>query len=268
MGITFRKMQGSGNDFILIDNREGVVPASEKAAFVKRICPRATAVGADGVIFVEPDAELDFRWDFYNADGSSAEMCGNGARCAVVYAHDIGAAGASMTFRTIAGPIRGQRRPGGAKVQLTDAPPVEVLDLPLRSGATTIGFVNTGVPHVVVPVADLEAINLMGEGAEIRYHQRFQPAGANANFMARNGEQAIAIRTYERGVEGETLACGTGSVAAALTAARLYGMASPIKVGVRSGDTLTIHFVLTENGATDVYLDGPVVHVYDGQLAN
>ncbi len=267
--IEFTKMHGSGNDFILIDNRAGVVHDAFKVDFVKRVCPRATAVGADGVIFVEDDPDWDFCWDFFNADGSAAEMCGNGARCAAVFAKRIGAAEESMTFRTLAGLIRATLVPGGARVQLTDATaPQTIPDLPLAGGPREVYFVNTGVPHVVVPVDDLEAVDLRVAGAKIRYHDRFQPAGANANFVVRDGERRVAMRTYERGVEDETLACGTGAVAVAIAAHEAYGMPPPITVRTRSGVELIVDYCDREGAREEVFLEGPVITVYDGRLAN
>jgi diaminopimelate epimerase len=263
--IEFTKMQGSGNDFIMIDNRDGVVADSDKVELVRHVCPRATAIGADGVIFLENDREYDFRWDFYNADGSSAEMCGNGARCVAVFANQVGAAGSNMTFRTIAGPIAASLVEGGAKVKLTDANLPEEIPLPLKAGERKVFFIDTGVPHVVVPVADIEAIDIKPDGSEIRYHQRFQPAGTNVNFICRQGDE-ILIRTYERGVEDETLACGTGSVAAAIVSQAEFGTGSPVTIITRSGIRLSISFERTSGDVCNIFLEGPVVEPYSGSF--
>ncbi|MBN2712429.1 MAG: diaminopimelate epimerase [Planctomycetes bacterium] len=268
-GITFYKMQGSGNDFIMIDNRDNLVADSDRVAFVKKVCPRATAVGADGVIFLENDPELDFKWHFFNADGSEAEMCGNGARCMAVFANAIGAAGSSMTFRTIAGSIDATIVEGGARVRLTDSElPTLHTGLEFNGLTADAYFINTGVPHVIVPVEDLESVDIKKSGAAIRYHETFKPAGTNANFIAKADDGSILIRTYERGVEDETLACGTGSVAAAIVANQLYSTPAPVTIRTRSGITLKISFAKTESGVRDIYLEGPVVTVYTGVLCN
>lgn len=265
--LPFVKMQGAGNDFILIDNREGAVPPDEKVGLVQSICPRAVAVGADGVIFLEGDEELDFRWDFYNADGSSAEMCGNGARCVAVFAQSVGAAPGEMTFRTLAGPIRAAVSPLGARVQLTES------ELPAAFGPLSVGdrsvegwFINTGVPHVVLLVDDLATVDLPALGAGIRYHEHFAPNGTNVNFMCRAAD-GIAIRTYERGVEGETLACGTGAAGCAVTSAVALQLTSPVQVQTASGDILRIAFQLTDDGVRDLWLEGPARMVYTGVLS-
>lgn len=268
--IEFTKMQGAGNDFIMIDNRTGVLADARKKEFVTRFCPRALAVGADGVIFLENDPELPLRWDFYNADGSSAEMCGNGARCFALFAQACGVVtvGESFSFRTLAGVIRarltGENR---AEIGLTDAPlPVKTPELEVAGTKMTMYFINTGVPHAVVPVEDLDAVPLREYGAAIRYHTHFAPKGTNANFIARRGNE-VFIRTYERGVEDETLACGTGSVAAAIVAGECYGLSSPVAVRPRSGDTLNISYTREATGITNVLLEGPAVQSFTGRVA-
>lgn len=265
--IRFTKMQGAGNDFIMLDNRTGLIPDGRKKEFVTRFCRRGLAVGADGVIFLENDPELDARWDFYNADGSSAEMCGNGARCFAVFANACGACGPEMTFRTIAGPISARlTTPVRAEVRLTDAPlPVRIEKVELHGQRHDLYFINTGVPHALLPVDDLEAVDVKKTGAAIRYHTRFAPAGTNANFIRRDGERVL-IRTYERGVEDETLACGTGSVAAAIVAGECYGLNSPVPVLTRGGDILNITYTRETNGISGVFLEGPAVTVYRGEL--
>lgn len=267
--IEFTKMQGAGNDFIMIDNREGVIADARKQEFVTRFCPRALAVGADGVIFLEHDPELPLRWDFYNADGSSAEMCGNGARCFALFAQSCGlvSPGEEFSFRTLAGVIRAQiTAPGRACIRLTDAPlPVQTPELDVTGEKFRMYFINTGVPHAVLPVEDIEAVPVREYGAAIRYHTHFAPKGTNANFIARKGNE-VFIRTYERGVEDETLACGTGSVAAAIVAGECYGLSSPVAVRPRSGDTLNISYERSATGITGVQLEGPAVQVFTGQL--
>ncbi len=262
--VAFEKYEGSGNDFIMIDNRRGAVPGSEKVAFVKYYAPRALGIGADGVIFIEEDREADFRWDFFNADGSRAEACGNGSRCAAVFAHRLGIAGRTMRFRTLAGMVQAEICEAGARVQLTAAtPPVEINGMEACGVKLDLFFLNTGVPHAVVPVADLEAVDVRGLGRILRHHARFAPSGTNVDFLQREGER-IAIRTYERGVEDETLACGTGAVASAIVAARLWGMRCPLAVRTRSGVLLTIAFSDRGERIEQVFLAGPVTRVFAG----
>lgn len=268
MGILkFVKMHGAGNDFIMIDNRDGLVQDEQKSELAAKLCPRAVAVGADGMVFLENDSEFDARWDFFNADGSSAEMCGNASRCFAVFAQNLGIFANEFVFRTIAGPIGGSiSGESRARVKLTDAPKLEkISNLAIADTVSDVYFINTGVPHAIISVDDIEAVDIMKLGAALRYHQQFQPAGTNANFIAKT-EKGVAIRTYERGVEGETLACGTGSVAAAIVAGVEYGMASPVAVTTRSGDTLNISYTPTDTGNVDVYLEGPAVVVYEGMI--
>jgi diaminopimelate epimerase len=211
--------------------------------------------------------KVDFQWRFFNADGSSAEMCGNGGRCAVRFALDQGLAGPAMVFDTLAGPIRAWLE--GAMVKLEIVSPhgaysgLTLDDLPER---VIIDGVNTGVPHVVIAYDNLDAAPVKELGRLIRFHQRFAPAGTNVNFAAaREGE--LWVRTYERGVEDETLACGTGAVASALVAGTRLGLASPVTVRVKSGDRLKVHFkAAPDGGFKEVFLEGTVRYAYEGRL--
>ncbi|MDJ0804469.1 MAG: diaminopimelate epimerase [Desulfobacterales bacterium] len=264
--IPFTKMNGSGNDFIVIDNRNAIAPA-DLPAFIQSVCRRKLSVGADGLILIETDAAHDFKWQFYNADGSRAEMCGNGARCAARFAHINGIAGTQMTFNTDAGTIEAVVIGEDVKIRMTD-PVGLTMDkaLALSDGEQVVSHVNTGVPHAVVETEDLEAAPVRERGREIRYHPRFAPAGTNVNFMAVRGPGAIAVRTYERGVEDETLACGTGCVASALVAATRQGWDSPVAVTTRSGGILTIHYRREGQGFGVVHLEGDARIVYTAEL--
>ncbi len=265
MHISFDKMEGAGNDFILIDNREKSIPDSLKAQLIVRYCRRAQGIGADGMIFIEPDQQYDFCWDFYNSDGSPAEMCGNGARCAARFANKIGAAGAEMTFRTTAGPIEAVLTGRGAKVRLTPAPlPHGEEEIEVAGEYMTMWNVNTGVPHAVLKVEDVEAVDVAGLGRIIRNHEVFAPAGTNVNFFAVTGQNKIAVRTYERGVENETLACGTGTVAACLIAGRFFGLHSPVTALTRSGEELVAYFTIQGDMAEPVFLEGGARLVFSG----
>ena len=265
--IEFYKMSGSGNDFILIDNRDGSLAVGDIVAFVKSVCERKVSVGADGLIVIESSDKVDFRWRFFNADGSEVEMCGNGGRCAARFALLRGIAGEKMSFETVAGIIDAEVRGDVVKLRLTD-PRDLVMDDRIQVGKQTlfVHSVNTGVPHVVHFTRDLEGFDVFNTGRAIRRHEHYQPAGTNANFAAVVDDHTLRVRTYERGVEDETLACGTGSVASALIAARKGFVESPVDVRVQSGETLRIHFEQTAGGFTKVYLEGKTKVVYQGKL--
>ena len=264
--IPFMKMNGCGNDFIVIDNRSGRV-AGDPSDFARRVCRRKLSVGADGLILIEASQRFDFQWQFYNADGSRAEMCGNGARCAARFARTSGIAGPRMTFQTDAGAIEAEMRGEQVKIKMTP-PSACRLDetLALTDGPLPVSRINTGVPHVVVERDTPSTADIVPLGREIRYHEAFAPAGTNVNFIQTAGERELAVRTYERGVEDETLACGTGCVAAALVTALRRGWPSPIPVRTRSGGLLTIHFRREEDRFVEVYLEGDARIVYAGDL--
>jgi diaminopimelate epimerase len=263
--VHFYKMTGCGNDFILIDNRKGSISLEGFRPLIPLICRRKLSVGADGVILIKTSDRAVFGWDFFNSDGSEAEMCGNGGRCVAWLAHHLEIAPAHLTFETAVGLLDADVTGKNVKLQL---PPST--DLTLDIGVTVDGrefsldFINTGVPHVVIMADDLEQVDVVGWGRPIRYHHRFQPAGTNVDFIVVHGGE-IAVRTYERGVEDETLACGTGAVAAALVAARRGLVGSPTTVVVRSGETLMVHHRGPDR-LDEVYLEGRVSLIYEGWL--
>lgn len=265
--IEFFKMSGSGNDFILIDNRQRTLAVGDVVEFVKSVCRRKVSVGADGLIIIEPSERVDFRWRFFNADGSEVEMCGNGGRCAARFAYLKGIAGSKMSFETLAGIIDAEVQGETVKLRLTD-PRAQVMNdqIQLKNQTLFVHSINTGVPHVVHFVRDPDGFDVFNTGRAIRYHERYQPAGTNANFVAVVDNHTIRVRTYERGVEDETLACGTGSVASALIAARKGLVESPVDVLVQSGEQLRIHFEMTPEGFAKVYLEGKAKVVYQGSL--
>jgi diaminopimelate epimerase len=265
--IPFYKMSGSGNDFIIIDNRRSVVPPDDFSGFAAQVCRRKMSAGADGLILVENSECADFKWRFFNSDGSTAEMCGNGARCVARFAFLSGIARDQMQFETLAGIIRAQVMGGQVKVQMTD--PLDfVMAAELETGHETVAYsgVNTGVPHVVIEVDDIEKLDVVGVGRRIRRHAHFAPAGTNVNFMAPLSDASWAVRTYERGVEDETLACGTGITAAALVLARKKSLPAPIVLKTRSGSLLKVHFAIQADGFKDVFLEGDARIIYQGQL--
>lgn len=265
--LEFWKMNGSGNDFILIDNRQGIVKQKEMDLLVKKACRRRESVGADGVIIVAPSHRYDFKWHFFNSDGGEVEMCGNGGRCVSRFAFLKGIAGRHLTFETSAGPVSAEVK--GRRVRVLMPNPTGFtsdLDLEYLEGWEKAYFVNTGVPHVVVRVKDLRNHPVKEQGEAIRSHPLFAPAGTNANFMKVAGPDELEIRTFERGVEDETLACGTGAIACALTASFSGDAKSPVTARTRGGEELTIHFQKEGDAFTEVWLEGSTTIVYKGQL--
>jgi diaminopimelate epimerase len=265
--IPFAKMSGSGNDFIVIDNRRDLIPRRGMKAFVKAVCRRGLSVGADGVIFLQRSSRANFRWHYFNADGGEAEMCGNGSRCVARFAvlHKI--APKTLTFETLAGVIHADVGKAGVTVRLP-LPSDLRLHVPLAVDGKQhdAHFFNTGVPHTVLFVDDVDAVDVARLGRAIRFHPLFAPAGTNANFVEIDAPTRLTIRTYERGVEGETLACGTGAVAAALLAALLGKARSPVTLKTRGGPPLKVGFDLDDGTVTRVELTGEARLVYEGTL--
>ncbi len=265
--LKFWKMNGAGNDFVMLDNRSLSLQLSNDT--IARLCDRHRGIGADGMLLVEPAAGGgDFKMRYHNADGGEAEMCGNGARCFARYVnrlHDDALAG--LKFETLAGMISADYL--GEKVRINMSTPHSLKlgqELDVAGTPLTVHSVNTGVPHAVVFVDDLETTEVHRLGAGLRYHEAFAPKGTNANFVKITGPGSISIRTYERGVEGETLACGTGMVACALIAHELHGFSSPVSVLVRGGDTLQIGFEKQGREYHNVTLHGPADFVFEGEV--
>ena len=265
--IAFWKMSGSGNDFIIIDNRDGKVPESEMGRLVERACRRRESVGADGLIFVTKSDQYDFAWRYFNADGGEVEMCGNGSRCVARFAFSKGIAGDKMTFETLAGPISAEVRDRTVKVLMPQPSNLQLdLDLIKEPSWVTVDSINTGVPHVVLQVEDLEGHPVVDEGRMLRYHALFSPQGTNANFIRVQGPDFIEIRTYERGVEDETLACGTGAMASVLVSSVRGMVTSPVRVKTSGGEELIIHFEKEDRGFKRVWLEGSTTLVYQAHL--
>ncbi len=268
MTIPFWKMSGSGNDFIVIDHRKPLLPPSQIPEFVMRVCRRGLSVGADGVIFVTTSTRAHYAWHFYNADGGEAEMCGNGSRCVARFAMLTGIAPARHTFETLAGLIHAEVLPEGrVRVGLPDPSNLKLnLTLDLE-GETHLGHaVNTGVPHLVYFVEDLERLDLVRLGRATRYHRQFAPAGTNVNFVRPIDPHTLQIRTYERGVEDETLACGTGAIAASLVGAALGKVLPPVTLQTRSGILLGVDFKQAGEQYTDISLTGDARMIIQGEL--
>jgi len=269
MGTRFFKMTGSGNDFVMLDGRHTTVAAWPAEAIVA-LCDRRMGVGADGVVILTPEPENHVRMDFWNCDGSRADMCGNAALCSTRLAAALGMALADgMRLVTRAGTFPTRCRPEGewAELNLPDFDlPAAPAGLPLAPGESAPTLATVGVPHLVLTVEDLEALDLMDRGRTLRFHQAVGPAGANVNFVAPDGQGRWCLRTYERGVEGETLACGTGAVAAGVALAAAGRVALPLDLVTRSGRLLRIQATLKGGRATEVWLAGEGRMVFRGEL--
>jgi diaminopimelate epimerase len=266
--LPFVKMSGTGNDFILIDHRTPRIAPELMPEFARLVCRRRFSVGADGLILIENSDEADFRWRFFNADGSEAEMCGNGARCAARFAYMQGIAPAYLRFATLAGIIEAKVADVNVSVLMTPPQNFQLeRQVALADRTLILHSVDTGVPHAVLFVDDFAETDIQALGREIRFHRDFMPAGTNVNFVQFLEGGGLKVRTYERGVENETLACGTGATAAALLAAVLGRAASPVDIVTSGGDRLTISFDLREGpAAVNVFLKGPAHVIYSGEL--
>ena len=254
MKVKFTKMHGAGNDFVMIDDRDGRFPGDWRR--IAALATRRTGVGSEGVIIIQNSRKADFLMRFYNPDGSEAEMCGNGARCAAAFAKDIGAVrGDVMCFETLAGLV---------DAEIVGSNLVKVwMPAPHDLG---VDFVNSGVPHKIVPVANLAQADVEGEGRRIRLSDEFAPAGTNVDFVAYHAPGSVAMRTYERGVEAESGACGTGAVAAAVVGVAQHGLAFPVRVKTSSGYELVVDGEFDGAKFSSVTLTGPVKKVFDGEI--
>lgn len=266
--VGFEKIVGSGNDFLVIEMNNA------KSAWLKKLaiaaCHRKYGFGADGVLVLERCPQADVRMRIFNADGSEAEMCGNGARCTAFYVagRKKSSGMKRVSIQTRSGRVESWVKGFNVGIQLT-RPKSLACAIPIKVGqrALKVNFIDTGVPHTVIFVEGLDRINVDSLGRAVRYHKRFAPRGTNVNFVEVLGKDSIRVRTYERGVEAETLACGTGSVASSLVAARCFGIgpAGVIKVQVESGETLEVRFEDTAEGFKNVWLAGPVRLVGKGE---
>ena len=274
--LRFTKMNGAGNDFILIDNRAGEIHLDRSQ--IARLCDRHRGVGADGVLLFEKASNnADFRMRYFNADGGEAEMCGNGARCFARFANKMANVDGKISFDTQAGLIAAELLNDLVKLQMTDPTDLRLnIELPVGEKSKIVHFINSGVPHVVIPVPGFDDVSVCKEGSAVRRHKMFSPKGANVNFIEKLGPKKIAVRTYERGVEDETLACGTGVVASALIFATLENTNGPITVIARGGDELQVGFEKSDppplhsgtasNRFRNVTLTGPADFVFDGTI--
>src|SRR6266542_241532 len=264
--LRFTKMNGAEHDFILINNRTGDLHLDRRQ--IAHLCDRHRGIGADGILLLEKAANrADFRMRYFNADGGEAEMCGNGARCFARFASKVAGAQGAISFETPAGVISAELIGDLVTLQMTEPADLR-LNVPIHFADEnkTIYFINSGVPHVVVSVSQVDDVDVQREGAAIRQHEMFSPKGANVNFIEKRGANKIAVRTYERGVENETLACGTGVVASALIFAATESVNGPIGVLVRGGNELQVGFEKTGMQFKNVILTGPAEFVFEGMI--
>lgn len=262
--LQFYKMSASGNDFILIDNRDKSVDANfpDVKDLVRKACRRRHSVGADGLILIEKSDDLDFVWRFYNADGSEAEMCGNGGRCVARFAFLNGIAGEKMAFGTLAGVMKAEVHPDGkVKLQLTRPTDLK-LDYPIHmdSRELFVSSVNTGVPHAILLTDHIDRAPVEELGRMVRYHTSFAPKGTNVDFVEIMDRENIKVRTYERGVEDETFACGTGAVAVGVVMKNKGLSGDIVNIWTKGGEVLRVYV------NDDVYLEGSARVIYTGTL--
>ena len=267
MKIPFMKMSGSGNDFILVDHRKPLLDVKRMKEFAQKVCRRRISVGADGILFIERSEKADFKWRFFNADGSEAEMCGNGGRCAARFAFLKGIAGSSLTFETLAGVLSAQVDGKRVKLEMTKPFGLKLDEkISIKGKRPKISSINTGVPHAVLFLKNLEGVDVVRLGRAIRYHPHYAPSGTNANFVKVESSSRLSVRTYERGVEDETLACGTGAVASALIAAFKGLVKSPVSIKTSGGEILTVHFEIKAKEVKKVFFEGDVHIIYEGEM--
>lgn len=269
MRIDFTKAEASGNDFIILDNRENKLFERIKnfSDFAKVFCRRKFSVGADGLLVLEDSKKCDFKMRIFNPDGSEVTMCGNGIRASALYAHEKKWVSSSMKIETGAGIIEAEVKDGRVKVKM-NLPKDIRLNQNVGIGKTVmkVHAINTGVPHAVHFVEDIEDYPVKENGAKLRFHKIFEPEGTNADFVQGPDRSNIIVRTYERGVEDETLACGTGVVASALVSHLINDTKEPVSAITRSGEILKVYFKKEKNNFHDVYLEGKAEIVFEGGI--
>lgn len=265
--IPFWKMSGSGNDFVMIDHRKSLIPTEAIKDFVAKVCRRGLSVGADGVILIESSSRADYTWRYYNADGGEVEMCGNGSRCAARFAYLQKIAPAKHTIETLAGIVQAEVLGERVRVRLPDPSDLRLdLKIEIDGRPYTGHFINTGVPHVVYFVEEVDPVDVIGLGRATRRHPLFAPKGTNANFVTVIDRRNLKIRTYERGVEDETLACGTGAIAAAIIATVLDKTVPPVSLLTRSRIMLGVDFKQEGRSFKDIFLEGDARIIYKGTI--
>jgi len=273
--LAFTKMNGSGNDFILIDHRSLFLNDLSLPDFVRTICRRRESVGADGLILIEDSEIADFKWRFFNADGSEAEMCGNGSRCSARFAAGLGLgsgpnAERRLRFSTDSGPIEALVTGDRVRMTMMDAGHMRRgISVDVAGRREIVHFMVVGTRHVVMFVDDVDALtgeDIVNYGRTLRHAAAFAPKGVNVNFASVDAAGVVHLRTYEKGVEAETHACGTGSVVASVLLAQDRRLSSPVTVVQKSGDVLVVSFELVSTGATRVTLEGQAAINFQGSL--
>ncbi len=266
--ISFVKMSGAGNDFIIIDKAHN--PEITLTNYViSRLCNRRNGIGADGIIIISSHNEFDFSMDYFNADGSTGTLCGNGARCAIKFVRNAGKTKSNyVSFISNEIEYTGELLNNGL-VKFNLKPPVNIeenISLEFAGSGISASFLHTGSPHVVIVVDDIDDVPVIKIGREIRYSKSFAPEGTNVNFIETTGRK-IFIRTYERGVEEETYACGTGAVAAAIIGNIKFGVKPPVYLHTKGGDELVVGFIADGSDFKNVSLTGPVKEVFKGEIS-
>ena len=255
MAISFSKYQSTGNDFVLIDNRKAEFP-DDNTTLINKICDRKFGIGADGLILLEVSDTADFTMKYYNADGSLGSFCGNGSRAVVSFAKSLGIIDNSTSFEAYDGLHEAIIAGNLIQIKMAD----------VQNGSQVLNgtFIDTGSPHYVEFVENLEKLDVVQDGRELRNSAIFQPNGSNINYVEKSGRGEIRVRTFERGVENETLSCGTGATAAAISAA-IAGLGNNIAISTLGGD-LKVWFEQNDDGYHNIWLEGPTEMVYSGEL--
>lgn len=257
MKIKFSKYQGTGNDFIIIDDRENQFPQKD-FELISKLCDRRFGIGGDGLMLLKSMPNYDFEMVYFNSDGHQGSMCGNGGRALVQFAHDLGLINDECTFLAVDGDHTAKVQDGLVHLHMIDVHEVEYND--------KFSFLDTGSPHYVETIeGNLETFNVVKEGRNVRYNERFASTGTNVNFVQVLGDRQLFVRTYERGVEDETLSCGTGVTACAIAMNVKHQIASPISIKVMGGD-LAVSFEKEGDSYSNVYLIGPAQHVFNGEI--
>ncbi|RLJ64313.1 diaminopimelate epimerase [Lacinutrix venerupis] len=257
MTHTFFKYQGTGNDFVFIDNRKELFNKNN-TKLIAHLCNRRFGIGADGLILLENDEDADFKMVYFNADGNESTMCGNGGRCIVAFANKLNIFKDKTTFNAIDGLHEATIDNGFVKLKMKDVDDVEVFK--------DYVFLNTGSPHHVTLVENIKEYNVKNEGAKIRYGAPYNKVGTNVNFVKQIDSETFSVRTYERGVEDETLSCGTGVTAVALAMHTLEKTNTEVVTLNVEGGTLKVSFEKTEKGYKDIWLQGPATLVFKGEI--
>jgi len=268
MNISFVKMSGAGNDFIIIDKTQNPEIALTNNV-ISRLCNRRNGIGADGIIIISDSEKFDFSMDYFNADGSTGTLCGNGARCAIKFARDTGKAKSNyVSFLSNEIEYTGELLNNGL-ITFNMKPPANIeenISLEVAGSGISASFIHTGSPHVVLVVDNIDDVPVIKIGREIRYNENYAPDGTNVNFIELIGTK-LFIRTYERGVEDETYACGTGAVAAAIIGNIKFGIKPPVSLHTKGGDELVVNFSEDGSDYINVSLTGPVKEVFKGEIS-